>query len=197
MIKHFILEGANVRFFSDITLFINKNIDKIDPAYFWEWMNRCNYTLFCENFLTLCVRYFGLNEAILAGHKAKAEDSVLEDLLVDFIYQGDADELRGKSWQLTATMQPYLVGDRTTVKKSKTGRLVRYIFPLPDELNEDYGYAKKVPVLLPAAWIHRAVHKLIWQLCRREDENYTGMQKVEVVENRLGLLGSVGLLDEE
>ncbi|MBQ3796773.1 MAG: nucleotidyltransferase family protein [Butyrivibrio sp.] len=197
MIKHFVLEGANVRFFADITVFINNNIDQIDKKYFWGWMEKCNYTVFCENFLTICVKYLGLNKDILEGRIAKASESVLEDLLVDFIYCGDSDELRGKSWQLTATLQPYLVGERTKVKKSKRGRLISYIFPEADELNERYTYAKKHHALLPIAWVHRALHKFLWQLREREEENYTGMQKVEVVESRLGLLGSVGLLDEE
>ncbi len=197
MIKHFVLEGANVRFLADITMFINKNIDQIDFNYFWLWMGKCNYTVFCENLLTVCAKYLGLNKKILEWRSAKAQEHVLDDLLTDFVYGGDACELRGKSWQLTATMEPYLVGERTKVKKSKKGRLISYVFPKADELNEDYAYAKKCPILLPVAWGHRALHKLFWQLFKREDDAYTGMQKVEVVESRLGLLGSVGLLDEE
>jgi len=42
------------------------------------------------------------------------------------------------------------------------------------------------------------LHKIAWQLFEnRGNESYSGMQKVEIVESRLGLLGSVGLLDEE
>jgi hypothetical protein len=95
-------------------------------------------------------------------------------------------------------MEPYFVGERTTVKKSKSARLIVYLFPGPDELNERYEYARRCPVLLPAAWVHRGLHKVIWQIfVNRKNESYSGMQKVEIVESRLGLLGSVGLLDEE
>ena len=197
MIKHFVLEGAQVKYFTDIVLYINKNIDSIDLPLFWDVMEKCGYTRFCENFFTICVRNFGLNETILEGHRVEADEKVLEALLLDYIYLGDENELRGDSWQLTATMEPYFVGERTTIKKSKSGRVINYLFPKPSELNENYEYAKKFPILLPIAWIHRAVRKVLWELFERNEESYTGRQKVEIVEARLGLLGSVGLLDEE
>ncbi len=198
MVKHFVLEGANVRFLTDITLFINKNIESIDTGFFWKWMDQCNYTTFCENFFSICISRFGMNDEIMRGHRAEADESVLEKLLLDFIYIGDEKQQRGESWQLTATMEPYLVGERTTVKKSKSARLIKYLFPGKEELNERYRYARRYPVLLPIAWLHRGLHKIAWQLFEnRGNESYSGMQKVEIVESRLGLLGSVGLLDEE
>lgn len=197
MIKHFMLEGASVKFFTDITLFVNRNIDGIHSDFFWEWMDKCNYTYFCENFFTVCIDKFGMDASIMKGHKAKASEEVLDKLLIDFIYVGDKEKRRESSWQLTTTLAPYLVGDRKVVSKSKSGRIINFIFPKPSELNDSYWYAKKVPVLLPIAWIHRVVKKLIWQLFFRKDTSYTGLQKMDVVESKLGLFGSVGLLDEE
>lgn len=197
MIKHFVLEGANVRFFTDITLFINKNVEAIDFAFFWNWMDKCNYTVFCENFFSICISKFGMNDGIMRGHKAEADESVLEKLLLDFIYVGDEKQKRGESWQLTATMEPYLVGERTSVKKGKFARLIAYLFPSVSQLNENYEYARRCQVLLPVAWVHRFCHKAFWQIFNKREGSYSGMQKVEIVESRLGLLGSVGLLDEE
>ena len=196
LIKHFILEGAGIRFFTDIVCFIKKNKDKIDSDYFWEWMEKCEYTEFCENFFAICVEYFGMDSFILEGHDRKYNAAVLEELLVDFIYKGDEGKLRGKSWQLTTTLEPFFVGERQTVDKSKSGRIIHFIFPKPEELNDSYFYAKKIPILLPVAWIHRIVKKIIWQIFLRKEESYTGIQKMEVVQSRLGLLGKVGLLDE-
>ncbi len=197
MIKHFMLEGASVKFFTDITLFVNKNIERIHPDFFWKWMDKCNYSAFCENFFAICIEKFGMDSAVMKGHKAKASAEVLDRLLVDFIYVGDKEKRRESSWQLTATMQPYFVGERNTVSKSKSGRLLNFLFPKASELNENYEYAKKIPLLLPIAWVHRVVHKIIWQVSGKGKDCYTGMQKVDIVESKLGLLGSVGLLDEE
>ena len=138
-----------------------------------------------------------MNDVIMRGHRAEADESVLDKLLLDFIYIGDEKQQRAESWQLTATMEPYLVGDRTTVKKDHGARLIGYLFPKACDLNERYDYAKKVHALLPLAWVHRFCHKVFWQIFKKKEGSYSGMQKVEIVESRLGLLGSVGLLDEE
>ena len=197
MIKHFILEGASIKFFTDIVLFVDKNSDNINPVFFWDVMEKCGYTKFCENFFTICITKFGMKEFILNGHEMQTDEQILDALLVDFIYIGDENQLRTEQWQLTSTLEPYFVGERTKIKKSKLARTINFLFPRPCELNENYEYAKKMPALLPIAWVHRAVRKVLWQLFIRNKESYTGMQKVEIVESRLGLLGSVGLLDEE
>ncbi|MBR5637420.1 MAG: nucleotidyltransferase family protein, partial [Pseudobutyrivibrio sp.] len=197
IIKHFMLEGAKIRFFTDITLFVNRYYDELSKEYFWDMMDKLNYGYFCENFMTICVEYFGMKPEFLAGRKAKASKEVLEAMIVDFIYKGDESQLRSENWQLTATLEPYLTGEITSVNSSKSGRIIRFIFPKSNELGERYTYAKKYPVLLPIAWIHRFGYKIIWQLFERQEEQYTAMEKMEVVENRLGLMSSVGLLDEE
>ena len=196
IIKHFMLEGADVKFFTDITLFVNAHLDELSSEYFWSMMDSLGYGFFCENFMGICVKYFGMTEVFVSDRQPKASEAVLEAMIVDFIYQGDEEHLRSENWQLTTTLEPYLVGERTAVKKSKTGRVIRFIFPKPSELNDSYSYAKKYPLLLPAAWIHRAVKKIIWQLFEKK-EQYSAVEKINVVESRLGLMASVGLLDEE
>ena len=197
LIKHFVLEGASVRFFSDITLFVNKNLENINPDYFWECMGKLNYVDFCENFLTICIDYFSMDASIMNGHKCKASQEVLEALIVDYIYKGDKDKKRKKDWQLLGTMRPYLVGQNTAIKKSKFERILHYIFIKPSELNKSYSYAKKMPILLPIAWIHRALKRIFLPIFYRKNITYTGMEKVDLVEDKLNLLASVGIIDKE
>ena len=197
IIKHFILEGASVRFFVDTTLFINKHISEIDIKYFWKCMRKLNYVEFCENFLTICIDYFAMNKSMMKGHKCKASKEVLEALIVDYIYKGDKDKKRKKDWQLLGTMRPYLVGQNTAIKKSKFERILHYIFIKPSELNKSYSYAKKMPILLPIAWIHRALKRIFLPIFYRKNITYTGMEKVDLVEDKLNLLASVGIIDKE
>ena len=197
IIKHFMLEGASVRFFTDITLFVNRHFDELSKDYFWQMMDKLNYGFFCENFLGICVEYFGMDSAFTEGRKPKASKEVLEAMIVDFIYKGDEAQLRSENWQLTTTLEPYLVGNLTSVNGSKSGRIIRFLFPKAEELGERYVYAKENPLLLPIAWIHRFGYKAIWSLFQKEEGQYSATEKMIVVENRLGLMGSVGLLDEE
>lgn len=197
LIKHFVLEGASVRFFTDITLFINKYVDKIDADYFWGCMYKCDYAKFCENFLTICINYFDMDNTIMKGHECKADAEVLEELLVDCIYGGDKDNKRKKRWQLLGTMRPYLVGSNTAIKKSKAKRIIQYIFIKPEELNKSYRYAKKMPVLLPVAWLHRGIKRIFVPLFYRKNVTYTGIEKIKMVDDRLKLFASVGIIDED
>ncbi len=197
LIKHFMLEGANVRFFTDITLFVNKNNDKLNPEYLWDWMSKCGFEYFCENYFSICVDYFGMNPAILAGRKARASKEAFDVMLVDCIYGGDVNHIRGKAYQLIYAFMPYLVGEKTSVHSGKKDGFRKAYFPLPSELGDYYAYARKYPVLLPAAWIHRVIRNLILSMTGQKKGTYSAMQKQEIVEDRLSLFSSVGLLDEK
>ncbi len=196
MIKHFMLEGAGVKFMTDITLFVNKNKDKLSSEFFWEWMDKCNYTAFCENFFTICIKYFDMDPFLMVGRKAQATDEVLDCMLTDFIYVGDKNELRNRRWQLVGSISPYFTGEAATTANNKFGRIMSFAFPKAELLGERYSYAKKHKVLLPVAWVHRGVHRTWWSR-NRKAEYYSDMQTISVVDAKLGLLGSVGLLDKE
>ncbi len=196
LIKHFMLEGASVRFFTDFTLFINKNQDKLHYDYFWKWMDRCGYSSFCQNFFTICVRYFGMDDSILKGRKLRTSDDVLESIIIDFIYKGDIEHVRQNSWQLIYAFAPYLVGEKSGFEGKTKGK-IRFIFPMPQDLDEYYGYAKKVPILLPIAWMHRAIRRSFIQMKNRNDGSYSATQRMELINSRLDLFSSVGLIDKE
>lgn len=197
IIKHFMLEGANIRFFTDIALFVNRHIDELSVDYFWNMMDKLNYGFFCENFLAICVNYFGMNESFLNGRKPKASKEVLEAMIIDFIYKGDAAQLRNSDWQLIANLEPYFTGKLTTVGKNKAKRIVHFLFPNGKELGQRYKYAKQNSIFLPVAWVHRCLYKTFWQLFKKKEYDYSAVQKMSVIESRLWLMCSVGLLDEE
>ncbi len=196
LIKHFILEGASVRFFTDITLFVNKNLDDIHFDYFWKWMDKCGYSAFCQNFFAICIRHFGLDDSILKGRKVDASNDVLESIIIDFIYKGDIDHLRQYSWQLIYAFAPYLVGEKSGFEGKTKGK-IRFVFPMPQDLDEYYDYAKKIPILLPIAWVHRLIRRSFLQVKNRKKGLYTATQKMDIINSRLDLFSSVGLIDND
>ena len=193
LIKHFILEGAGLRFLTDITLFVNKNKDSIDKKYFWTWMDKCGYREFCENLLTICADTFGMDDSILERHRSRTDKSVLDAILVDFIYCGDEEKLRTKNWLLYDQMEQYLVGTTHEDKSMTFTEKVKFAFPEPDMLDDIYYYAKKNHFLLPVAWIHRGVRKVWWTLFEKKKEEENTAHRLE---SRLQLFDAVGLIDE-
>ncbi len=193
-IKHFVLEGASVKFFTDITLFVNANIDSIDRDYFWKWLRKCNYEEFTKNFLEICVSYFGMNPEFIEGHRATVETAVLEEILMDFIYQGDEDRLRRRPWQIAESMEHFLVGqDGSGSSKEKPTRL-EFMFPKPGMLDARYEYARKCHLLLPIAWMHRCLKHIHWVLFIKKKENEECSERLNY---RVKLLRDSGLDDEE
>ncbi len=194
IVKHFILEGAGIRFFTDIVLFIEKYGEEIDYEIFWKWMDKCGYTQFAENFLTVCVNYFGMDDKVLYRHENKTDPAVIEALLIDFVYRGDEEKLRSKKWMIADEMEQFLVGKPHKAEKKSLGDIVEFLFPMPGMLDDAYGYAKERHILLPIAWIHRGFKKIIWLIFdRASDQKKCAIR----LENRVDLLGRVGLIDED
>lgn len=197
MIKHFVLEGANVRFFTDILLYIEYYKEQISSEYFWDWMDRLNYTRFCENFFQIGKEIFDIEIFLMEGHKSTASQDALNAMLIDFIYVGDEQEKKEHGWQLLQAMRPYLVGERETVNKSKFVRNMNYLFPPANQIDfQYYEYARGKNYLLPIVWIHRMINK-VKRTKASDKATYSGVEQVEVVDNKLELLAGVGLLDEE
>lgn len=196
MVKHFMLEGGKTKFFTDITLFVNKHKAEISPQLFWDWMDKFEYTTFCENFFTICIKYFGMDEFLMDGRKIQANREVLEGIIIDYLYCGDQSQTRRASWQLLNTFEPYLTGKSDRVEKTRAGRIVRMLFPRSEMLSKKYSYAKSNKLLLPVAWVHRGINSIIYKSNAKE-EQYSTLQKINLVDSRMGLLNSVGLLEKE
>lgn len=197
MIKHFVLEAANIRFMTDITLYINRYYEEINRARFWNEMKTLGYEEFCSNFLAVCERCFGLCKEFREGHPAEASDQILEAMLLDYIYNGDKQDERKNGWQLVGNMTPYFTGEKKLTSGNRFGRMIHYAFPSRENLNENYAYAKKHGILLPIAWGHRFIRTFIQRKYRPKDEDYGTLQRTNILQEKLTLLENVGLLKEK
>lgn len=193
IVKHFFMESVGIRYLLDVSLYINRYIDKIDVAYFWEQMERMGYTGFCEQFFLLGIRWMNLDHRIMEGHKV-SEMKYQENFLMDFINMGTSgDELHG-TFQIMGIMTPYFVGEQT-MPESKKGTKLRILFPKAEAMRDEFAYVKKYKFLLPIAWIHRFIDYDIYRLTHKK-ESYGIQQKMDVADYRLNLMKSVNLIQE-
>lgn len=193
IVKHFMLEGISVRYLLDITLFIQHYRDRIDFEQFWADMERLEYTVLCQHLFSICVRDYGLDERVLCGKRAMM-DGDTERLLIDILGRDGHWEKTAK-WQIMGTMIPYFVGEKE-MRKSRIGRKIDAIFLRPKDLTKEYAYARRVPILLPVAWIHRAVRYLLDYFANRKIL-YNASEKLDVTEYRLYLMNRMGLVNEK
>jgi hypothetical protein len=90
-------------------------------------------------------------------------------------------------------MTPYFTGEKTA-SKSKWKRKLAVIFPRPKDLQDHHGYARRHPILLPVAWVHRIV-KYIYLYVHDTKRTYSATEKLDKAEHRIDLMDKLGLLE--
>ncbi|WP_155829636.1 nucleotidyltransferase domain-containing protein [Butyrivibrio sp. XPD2002] len=192
IIKHFSLNGIGIRYLIDITLFVNKYFNEIDFDVFWKHMDELGYTKFVDAFFRICITELKMNDKVFDNHKASFDYSV-EDLKIDLLKVGNIND-KEAGWQIMGAMEAYFTGE-ADAPKSKLSRQLSMMFPSAKAMPKTYEYARKYPILLPFAWIHRDIKYLI-RKSTQKDEMYSVTEKIEVGEKRLRLIEELGLTEK-
>lgn len=191
IIKHFSLEGVGIKYLMDVSLYVNKYIHLLDKEYFWEVMKQLNYDIFCDAFFKLAVEYFGMNKDILNEKYASKRYS--DELLDDIFMVGKLGADDDSSWKVMHLLMPYYLQERE-VPCSRWQRMRYIVFPKAEELSDYYSYAKKNRFLLPVAWIHRIINRILKDNNKQEEDVDT-LKKTKKVEHRLKLLKDMELTE--
>lgn len=193
IIKHFSLEGIGIRYLIDTTLFVNRYFDDIDFDLFWKHIEMLGYTKFVEAFFQICITELNMTDKVFENHAYTLDHSV-EDLKMDLLKVGiTKDKVAG--WQIMGAMEAYFTGEAKAPKKGLR-RKISMVFPSLDALPKTYIYARKYPVLLPLAWIHRAIKFLIRRK-NHKDDFYSIGEKIDVGERRISIMEELGLLKND
>ena len=199
IIKHFATQSVGVRYLSDITLYINKYYEYIDIPSFWNKIKTLGYEKFCYTFFQLCVELLGMDSRILQEAKSVTGADKIQ-LLYDMISPIGETRDNMASWQIYSLITPYLQGD-ATVSDSKFIRKVKILFPGTNALPDRCSYARKYPILLPVAWMHRIIgwlYRYIRHYISRkyltEGDMYGVGGKLSAAEYRLSLMKEMGLV---
>lgn len=193
IIKHFSLQGVNVKYLIDITLYLNRYQEHIDIKEFWSRMTLLGYESFCDNFFSICIHYFSMSGKIMEGRK-KYSDTALHKLLIDLVNVGSAYTDANAKWELLDILTPYFTGEQG-LSEDRTNRKLELIFPQRKYLPPRYSYAQKNKYLLPLAWLHRILCNIPKWIKHKKDINQV-KERFQVVEHRLSLMRSLGLVEE-
>lgn len=151
--KHFLYCGIGIRLVSDIVLYSMTYIEKIDWGTVTERCREIHAYDFAAALYKIGEKYlfperFPEGLAGLWGTKAVREEAILTDILKGGIL-GASSEDRLHSANLTLG----------AVESSKSGKRMsafyRTLFPSAESLRGRYPWLRKLPFLLPAAWLHR------------------------------------------
>ena len=192
IIKHFSLNGIGIRYLIDITLFVNKYFAEIDFDQFWKHMDMLGYTKFVEAFFKICITELQMTGKVFDNHKIIFDRSV-DELKTDLLNVGNIND-KEAGWQIMGAMEAYFTGE-AVAPESKLKRELSMIFPSLKALPKKYEYARKCPILLPVAWIHRDIQFLIKKAVHKDDF-YGVAEKINVGEKRLHLIDDLGLASQ-
>ena len=191
IIKHFSLEGVGMKYLADITLYVDAYGKYIDYEHMWKRLEQLDYAKFAHYLFAICIEFLGMDDTILAERQMAMGDEFYEFML-DLFNGGVMYEDKSDSWQILGMMTPYFTGEKKGAK-GKIGRKLAVMFPRPRDLQDHYAYARKYPILLPIAWVHKAGQYLI-KYSKRSDNWYSAGEKLNVAEHRIDLMDKLGLL---
>ena len=110
----------------------------------------------------------------------------------DIIFLGKEDLSDNASYSLLGILSPYVNGG----KKAETNRgkrILDALFPSVQNIDDKYSYCKKVPALLPVAWVHRAIRTIYFKLTKGNSV-YGVKDKIEKSEYRIRMMRNAGII---
>lgn len=172
IIHHVLLSGVGIRQLCDLTVFaVSHAEDIIWEDIFYE-MELYGYDKFTLVLLSICRELFDLSLAENPITEEEEEFETYRNLLTEDIINsgvyGKCTKEREASRHILLHMKnkhPSFSPAEEAVKPpalkgSALCNLVRFFFPSPGKLSHQYRYARKHPILLPFAWLHRAFYNI-------------------------------------
>ncbi len=159
MAQHMKSSGFGLRQLCDFTLFVEKNIDQINWLYLSKNTERYIVTQFSNTIFAVCNRLFQLKIPELFNKQSIVNSPYIDELISDIITGGVFGK-RGEERIIGARMMNYIEDKPSEAATEGIRRVCTFAFPSYRKLNLRYGYAKKHPVLLPLAWLHRFIYNL-------------------------------------
>lgn len=192
IVKHLFFEGISLRYFTDISLYVNKYYDEIDWKRVRENMEVLHYERFFDCIVNICQRNLGMRIGI-PGVEPVTEE-MMGHLLADVLEKKDPS-MQKDSYETINFLRTYFMRD-SVIKESKFQQKRKQFLPLPSELHERYSYARKCPVLLPVAWVHRVIYFIGYKRdCKKYGKDANAAIKKS--EGRLDLMRELNLMDTD
>lgn len=193
VIKHFILEGIEIRYMVDLTLFINKYASEIDFDRFWRVMSDMEFEEYTVIYFSECIKFFDMTEKALNGRKFRLADDEYA-FLNDMMMVGKQSLDDTSSFSMLGILGPYVNGGKKPAIDKK-GRVLDALFPSAENIDKKYGYCKKYHCLLPVAWVHRALRTIFMKITRG-NKVYGASGKIKGAEYRISMMQNAGMLRE-
>ncbi|MFH5882081.1 nucleotidyltransferase domain-containing protein [Liberiplasma polymorphum] len=187
MAKHFYGSGVGLRTVLDIGLFTKKYCETLDLGLLDQFLEETEYETFFMNMLYLNKRYFNLNPFPFIMKNVEM-DETLYTMLTGYIIKAGVHGTGESFNQFIGRTAHYKLQN-----KGKTALLRSILFPKYSDMKGLYPWLKKLPFLLPFAYIHRVI-KLTLFRTKRSFTKYKQLRSSNAVsEQAVDLYKKLGL----
>ncbi len=171
-IHHIMLSGIGIRQICDLTLFLNAHLNDFAWEDILAEMREYGWEKFASTIFQVCHQLFKLPVPAFILKENSSDSTIYHQLLIEDILNSGVYGKRTKEREASRHILLYMKNSAATVASDitqskpaghnadKLVHLLRFFFPSPDKLHYQYRYVRKYPLLLPLAWLHRAVYNL-------------------------------------
>lgn len=187
---HFAYSGFGLRQLADLVVLINKKTGEIDWINFEEKIEEYKIKEFVVAILHVCDKLFKTGVPKNLYDKKIEDSSYLEMIIKDVLFGGIFEGQYGKLNICPVddhSIDYFEKHSKSNGILNKIGYSINFLFPMPSKLNKRYDYARKLPVLLPIAWIHRLGYSIIRKDISKKDKGEVLFLNSDVLKKRAEL----------
>lgn len=190
MVEHLVSSGFGLRQISDLVLFIEHNRGIINWDDIFTIIKELRIDKFVGTINLICSKMLSL-EAPVQDIVLNMDADMVECLMNEIVNGGVFGRNEFEDF-VSAKYLDFIDKDNNAKMPNKGKRLLHLMFPPYSQMCYKYNYVKKVPLLLPIAWIHRFFANLFVLL--RIDTIIAIKRSHKVYENRYQLLKWLDLI---
>lgn len=185
--KHFYGCGAGVRMILDVAVIIKEFGETLDYIYIWKELKKLRLDVFSKNIFEICARWF---EVYVSDAKIEMEDETFE-AISNYILEGGTFGFNNRNFAVHIIRKEY--------DKTSNSKLVQFkafwkkIFLNYKTMINIYPIIKKLPFLLPFAWIFRWLQCIVIKPKRTLSILKGLFSKVDEAEQAYKVLKRIGL----
>jgi hypothetical protein len=153
MAVHLSSSGFGLRQLCDLSIITESMREKIVWNEVFDKTNEYDITPFTSALFIVCKKLF--NADIPVPYQTISIDETYIEHLIEDIFSGGIYGKRTFDRKLSGIRQHYINTIDANNPNRKSLGIISVLLPSSQKLGDTYYYAKKYPILTPAAWIHR------------------------------------------
>lgn len=164
MAVHFVYSGFGLRQLSDLVLFVETNRNKMNWSSFYQKIEKCKIQNFVIAIFEVCRRLFGMIVPYELYNKELENNEYINMIIYNVFSRGVYGGVFGKSnlYLMDENSLTYHKNnDQCNHFTEKLKYILMFFFPKPYRFTERYNYARKYPIFIPIAWIHRILYGIV------------------------------------